>query len=423
MNKFNYLTIIFLLIFNSISNAQMNIRVRGNGIAISNVGNTGLVNMYRLPERTRVIGKPGKQHLFDIRPKAIEGKDFATTPIAEGYWKTDSRKDYILESFSADKMGTVTIALNTNELKAKGWTILPVSFSSTVDTYYLYTYNYTKPGTWVNIPKTDSSHPTLLFADARRLKFDNPLPLADLAEGVLIANNEGYMVVDPCLIILPNGDYIAECNVGELPISRDTVNKFVHHYLSKDKGKTWTMLTKSSVGLLHSSTFYFNDALYCLGDFNGGYGGIVKSTDGGQTWTKPVQLIPEFRNSPAHVEISNGRIWIAYEHLSKPHTINFLSAATSSDLMNANSWISTKRLDERSTGNETDMVLGRNGFPIAMPKSGGPAVRALSSTEAKADDDKFTLPVSGSKYTAKYDPVSDKWWALTSYSLLCSQPI
>jgi hypothetical protein len=409
-------------------NAQMNIRVRGNGVDISNVGSSGFKQIYPLPTRTEWEKRyfiTGKYHLFDDRPTAIVNKDYATTPIATGYFdKDDSREDYSLDSFSADKAGYVTIAVPTNELTAAGWSSISGTFSSTVNNYYLYRYNYTVVGTWVNIPETSISTPTLLFADKGCLKFDNPLPISNLAEGVIITKNTGVYntgpyIVDPFILIMPNGDYIAGAH-AELSFERQFGPDSVaaRHWISKDKGKTWTKLSKSKLGLLHASTFYHDGALYALGDVSGGYGGIVKSTDGGQTWSNPVKLNFIFRNSPSHVEVSKGRIWIAYELLPRPHTVNFASASITSNLMDTKSWVTTVRQDNIGTGNETDMVLGRDGWPIAMPK-GGSKVRALSSTEAITEKGKDDFKLTGSrigKYSIKYDPISDKYWALTSYS-------
>ncbi|WP_445733032.1 sialidase family protein [Mariniflexile sp.] len=247
---------------------------------------------------------------------------------------------------------------------------------------------------------------TLIFGEQGHVKFDNPLPLSDLAEGVAIRiNTDPYnrsYTYDPDLIVLPNGNYIA----GEKN----------RRYVSSDKGATWTQIS-TSYAIEHASSFYHDGAIYIIGDEagnNNGRGAINKSTDGGYTWSTPTILLDNFRNSPSHVEIAQDRIWIAYENLPNPHTVNFLSASVNSDLMDANNWVTTTRQDARGTGNETDMVLGRNGWPIAMPKV-GPAVRALSAAQAISEsNDTFTLPGSGSKYTAKYDPVSDKYWALTS---------
>ena len=408
-NRLKSLRVVMLvLLASTMANAQMNVRVRGNGVDIDNVGSSGRKLMYPVGTRTTWESryqKAGEYHFFDERPDEIVDKDFATTGMSEG----DSRKDYSLDSFSADKPGTVTIAVPSESLNAPGWTNTSTSFTSSVSTFYLYAYNYTRPGTWVTIPSAETSVLTILFAEKGHLKFDNPLPLSELAEGVLITrststyNRRDYMT-DPDLLVVPSGFYIA----GE----------YGHRHISKDKGKTWTEL-KDGYGVRHASTFYHDGGLYVIGDIKGGAGGIVESTDGGKSWSKPVRLIDNFRNSPSHVEISNGRIWIAYENLPRPHTVNFLSASTDSDLMKASSWVTTKRQDNTGTGNETDMVLGRDGFPIAMPKGGESvqAVRALSATEAIASPaDKFTLPLASSKYTAKYDPVTDKWWALTSYS-------
>ncbi|WP_167613727.1 Ig-like domain-containing protein [Maribellus sediminis] len=390
--------------------AQMNLRVRGNGIDIDNVGSSGYKQMYS--PGTKIDWEdnfwiPGQYHLFNgTRPAAIVNKDFATTAGGD---PSDKRKDYSIDSFSADAAGVVTIAVPSDTLSTSGWTKTSTSFSSTVSTFTLYTYNYTTPGTWIDIPGVSTAR-TVLFADRGHVVFDNPIPLSSLAEGVLIdkSTNEYYRgdyTYDPDLYITSNGDYIA----GEKN----------RRYISTDKGQTWDLLS-SSYNIEHASTFEHNGALYIIGDEVGnsaGRGAINKSTDGGKTWGEPTILLDDFRNSPSHVEVTQGRIWIAFENLPNPHIVNFLSASVNSDLMQASSWIKTTRTDNVGTGNETDMVLGRDGWPIAMPKSGGPPVKATSATSATARaSDKFTLPGSNSKYTAKYDSISDKYYALTSNS-------
>ncbi len=427
------ITVLFLLVLISISglimpinlNAQMNIRVRGNGVDIDNVGSSDYVE-YKLiyPLSTRLEWEkryliPGKFHLFGDRPAAIVNKDFATIPIASGYFdKDDTRQDYSLDSFSADKPGYVTIAVPTDSLTSLGWYRITGSFSSTITKYYLYRYKYTDVGTWVDIPKTREATPTLLFAEKGSLKFDNPLPLSDLSEGVLITKNigdynKGPYIVDPFLLIMPNGDYIAGAN-GELSFERqfgpDT--DVARLWISKDKGLTWKQLTKSPLGVLHASTFYHDGALYSLGDVMEGYGGIVKSTDGGQTWSDPVRLNFKVRNSPSHVVVSQGRYWLAMES-----PVSAISASVTSDLMDPNSWVLAIRQDKNKTGNEADMIVARDGAPVIIPK-GTKKIRVLSPTETIVDneEDLFSLMGNGSKYSMIYDPISDKYWALTSYS-------
>jgi hypothetical protein len=270
----------------------------------------------------------------------------------------------------------------------------------------------------VNIPKTVAATPTLLFADKGCLKFDNPIPLSDLAEGVLVTKNtgdynKGPYIVDPFLLIMPNGDYIAGAN-QELSFERqfgpDT--DIARHWISKDKGLTWARLSKSPVGVLHASTFYHDGSLYALGDVEEGFGGIVKSTDGGQTWLDPVRLNFKVRNSPAHVVVSQGRYWLAMES-----PVSVISASTTSNLMDPDSWILAKRQDDNRTGNEADMIITRDGTPVIIPK-GRKKIRVINPNETIVDNevDLFLLKGNGSKYSMIYDPISDKYWALTSYS-------
>ena len=403
---------------------KMNIHVRGQGVDISNVGSKDFTDyslIYPLPTRTEWEKRyylPGKFHLFNDRPAEIVGKDFATTPIATGYFeKDDSRTDYSLDSFSADKPGYVTIAL-ADTLKVEGWKRMPETFSSSITNFYLYRYYYSNVGSWVKIPKTSSRTPTLLFADKGCLKFDNPLPLSDLAEGVLIANNlgdynKGPYVVDPSLVIMPNGDYIAGAHAElsfELQYSPESDAPRL--WISKDKGKTWSLLNQKKLGVLHATTFYHDGALYTIGDISEGYGGIVKSTDGGKTWSEPVKLNFKVRNSPSHVIKAKGRLWLAMES-----PVSAISASVTSDLMNPDSWVLAKRKDKLRTGNEADMIIDRDGAPVIMPK-GSKKIRIINPNQTIVENvkDDFELQGSNSKYSVIYDPVSDKYWALTAYS-------
>ena len=399
--------------------AQMNIRVRGVGIDIRNTkGNAdkqGRAQIYPIPERTaweldRYM-TPGKFYIFDQRPNAIKNKDYATTPIASGYDKEDSRTDYALDAFKADAKGTVTIAVPTDKLSAAGWKKSNTSFKTTITDFTLYTYDYKQAGQWVDIPKPNPKVPTLLFADKGHLKFDNPLPISDLAEAVLIANARGY-IVDPDMIIMPNGDYIASARGG--PLNKKI---FVRLWKSTDKGKTWKPLNTENTFVRHATLLYHKGALYLFGDKTDGYGAIEKSNDGGETWPEDVTLPFKFRTAPSHVVTAKGRYWIATEYA---HGSSTFSAPIDSDLMNPKSWTLAKRQDSIDTGNESDIVATHNdGYPIIMPKW-DTQIRVLNPNETMADKeiDKMSLPGNGSKYSAIYDPISDKYWALTSFSTL-----
>ncbi len=419
MNKPVLLTALLSFSLCIAAHAQMNIRVRGNGIDIRNVDQNadkkGRSQIYPLAQRTTWARdrymKPGKFYIFDQRPTEIKGKDYATTPIASGYDKEDSRTDYSVDAFKADKSGTVTIAVPTDKLNAPGWKKLPVKFGTTISDFTLYDYDYQKAGEWVDVPRPDPKVPTLLFGDKGRIKFDNPIPISSLAEGVMIAAGRSY-IIDPDLIVLPNGDYIAGARGG--PIKNRV---FARIWKSTDKGKTWNVLHKDNTFVKHGSLFYHDGALYLFGDGKDGLGAIQKSNDGGVTWPENVTLNFKFRTAPSHAIKAKGRVWIATEYHNGSSAF---SAPLDSDLMKAESWTLAKRTDDIGVGNESDIIATRGGgYPVIMPK-GGTSIRILNENEAVADKsvDKLDLRGNGSKYSAIYDEKSDKYWALTSWSPL-----
>ena len=400
--------IILLLIGCSVVQAfsQANVRVEGVGIAIWNVSDRGTgeqpMHPIGIPPKfeDNAENRPGRQHWWiGTRPAALRDLDYATVAT-----DANDTRDNSMDRIVADAPTTLLIAVPINNLNAEGWTRTSTSFNSTIADFYVYEYDYTTPNEYIDIPYNDEDLPTIVFAEKGRLRFDNPPPISELSEGVTIDfaysdYNRGDFTVDPNIIILPNGDYIA----GEKQ----------RRHISTDKGKTWTRLA-SNYDVEHASTFEHRGDLYIIGDERGGSrGAIVRSTDGGRTWSDPVKLLADFRNSPSHVEKSRGRIWIGFENAPRPHYVNVLSASEDSDLMDPDSWVATNNRIERN-GNEPDMVLDRDGWPIVVTK-GGLKVKASSPTEASVVGE-FSLPGSGSKYSMKYDPVSDKWWALTSYS-------
>ncbi len=425
MNKPVLITALLSLSLCALAHAQMNIRVRGKGIAIENVsGNVDKADrsqVYPLPQRTawelEKYMVPGKYHIFGQRPKEIAGKDYATTYIASGYDKEDARTDYLLDAFKADQVGTVTIAVPTDALNVPGWKKLPVGFNTSISDFTLYDYDYQKAGEWVNIPKPDPKLPTLIFAEKGHLKFDNPIPISTLAEGVMIAEPGTFYITDPDVIILPNGDYIASAIGGR---SKDGV--VATQWKSTDKGKSWQQLNKENTFGRHPTLFQYKDALYLFGDITdtvsaNGMGSIQKSYDGGVTWPESVKLNFRFRTAPSHVITAKDRVWIATEY---GRGSSVFSAPLDADWMKADSWTLAKRTDDIGVGNESDLLATRGGgYPVIMPK-GGTSIRILNENETVADKavDTLDLPGNGSKYSAIYDAKSDKYWALTSWSPL-----
>ena len=425
MKKFHKL-ILFILLFIGCATARAqdaNIRVRGVGVDIWNVnGETPSPNQMIYPigvprkwEARSAYSTLGERHFWTERPDRIANKDYATTARAQ-----DDPRASSMDAISADRATTLLIAVPLSDLDVAGWTRVPSAFKTSIQTLYTYTYNYTTPNQWIDIPYNDKNVPTIVFGEKGKLVFDNPLPLSDLAEGVLIEDKllpynrknpstGSFYSFDPHLVIIPNGDYIAGRNGAR--------------FISKDKGKTWSRIAPEGYGVEHASTFYHDGALYIIGDESGlsNYESVItRSTDGGKTWSTPVKLGFDGRNSPSPVEVSRDRIWLAVED-ARTAIVKIASASVTSNLLDANSWTLTERPDNprSNTGDDSEpcMAIGRDGYPIAFSILEAP-VRASSPTEARVmfDDGLFQLPSRSAKFDVRYDAVTDKYWALTSYS-------
>jgi hypothetical protein len=416
MKKFNLFLLPLLLIGLSIQ--AQNIRVKGVGVSIRNVSMLAADKNQLIYPLGMSIGWEefvnystlGKRHFWVTRPASIVGKDYATTARPE----TLGREGCKLNQIISDAATTISIALPIDNMKVTGWTLTKDVIDTSITKLFIYTFNYTKPNTWIDVPSFDIDKPTIVFADRGKLKLDNPLPISSIgAETVQIFDAKGEWnrkssAVDPNIIILPNGDYVAGMG-GK-------------RFASKDKGKTWKALGNYGVG--HASTFYHKGALYIIGDsFKDDVKSalITKSTDGGATWSTVVRLGFNSRNSPSQVEVSRGRIWFCHESYDT-HVVNIASAPEDSDLMNPSSWTVTKRTDDfvwnpKDADLEPCMVVGPDGWPIALPES-GPPIRASSATSATPmfARNLFVLPGSNGKFDAKFDPKTGKYWALTSDS-------
>ena len=425
MKKFNSLILFVLLLIGCTAGHALaqdaNVRVRGVGVDIWNVnGETPSPNQMIYPigiprkwEARSSYSTLGERHFWTERPDRIANKDYATTARAQ-----DDPRASSIDAISADRATTLLIAVPLSDMDVAGWTRVPGAFKTSIQTLYTYTYDYTTPNEWIDVPYFDENVPTIVFGERGKLAFDNPLPLSDLAEGVLIEDKMlpynrknpstgSFYSFDPHFTILSNGDYVAGRNGAR--------------FLSKDKGATWSRL--GSYNANHASTFEHNGDLYIIGD-EAGLSNlesvITRSTDGGETWSTPVKLGFDGRNAPSSVEVSRGRIWLAMED-ARNAVVKIASASVNSNLLDARSWTLTERPDNPrgDTGDDSEpcMAIGRDGYPIAFSILEGP-VRASSATEATElfPSDEFQLPSRGSKFDVRYDAVTDEYWALTNYT-------
>ena len=91
-------------------------------------------------------------------------------------------------------------------------------------------------------------------------------------------------VGSPSLAILANGDYVASHDWFGPGSTRNRTVVFA----SSDRGQTWKQLTEIE-GQWWSTLFVHNGALYLMGtSAENGQAVIRRSTDGGHTWTAPL---------------------------------------------------------------------------------------------------------------------------------------
>ncbi|AQQ10231.1 hypothetical protein L21SP3_02059 [Sedimentisphaera cyanobacteriorum] len=236
-------------------------------------------------------------------------------------------------------------------------------------------------------------------------------------------------ISDPCITVLPNGDYITSHARFGGGSDADNSGK-TSVFRSSDKGASWTHSATLN-GILRASLFVHNGDLYLLGSYNsdGGQNVIRKSTDNGNTWTNADNsqtglLGNQGIGSPNNPLVFNGRIWSGA-------TRRLISAPTGADLLKASSWTMTNWASPNGhpLGDEWDGGW-TEGQAVASAQTGVyilPKIRGLPHTarikakspskvkfNASAEDAFPHLPGGEKKFGASYDPVSGKFYVLSN---------
>lgn len=259
----------------------------------------------------------------------------------------------------------------------------------------------------------------------------------------------------PSIAILPNGNYVASHDYFGGGTQGDSTTIFI----SADEGVTWERIAGLH-GQYWSTLFMHNGYLYLLGDSKE-YGNIVirRSEDGGRTWTIPTDgehgLLRKgtFHCGPVPVIIHGGRIWRAMEQVQGTNwPFNFhamvISAPDNVDLLKAENWTATNTLtfdtswmnaarpgwlegnvvvtsdgemreimrlngsrSENDTYKQTGYVKGLPRYETAAMLNISSDGKRLSFNPAKGF---FHFPGAESKFTIRYDSVSNKYWTIVN---------
>ncbi|MDD4490561.1 MAG: sialidase family protein, partial [Paludibacter sp.] len=225
------------------------------------------------------------------------------------------------------------------------------------------------------------------------------------------------------------------------------VSELVRVYKSTDRGAKWNQIAEIE-GITWASLFVHNKDIYMLGTSAGhglGHVVIIKSVDGGYTWTKATdsqngKLTSDlsYHTAPVPVVFHNGRIWRTMEDEkgSGGWGQNFraflMSASLNDDLLKADSWTFSNTLaydSSRLKGNfkgwlEGNTVLAPHGnivniLRVVTAKGGGKAALIsynVDGTVGTFDETNgfIDFPGGSTKFHILYDEKTKLYWALSN---------
>ena len=284
--------------------------------------------------------------------------------------------------------------------------------------------------------------------------------IEEVFPGIIISKSpepDIQYVGSPSIAILPNGDYVASHDFFG---KGGTMHGSTLVHLSKDKGKTWNRIAVIP-HLCWASLFVQGNEVYLMGTKKGdGDFVILRSSDSGKSWTNPVSsdqgllFRGKFHTAPVPVVEYKGRIWRAAEE-----TVNkkgwprkfgawVMSAPIGSDLLKAENWTRSNAFPfspdwitgARPGWLEGNIVVtpdgklvnimrtyalhGKKGdFEFKKIAAGIPRYELAAMLDVSEDGKKisfdpesgfFRFPGSQSKFTIRFDPVSNRYWALVN---------
>ena len=261
-----------------------------------------------------------------------------------------------------------------------------------------------------------------------------------LVPGVVIDHSPastGTYLGSPSIAVLSNGFYIVSHDFYGPATKEDRTAIF----RSKDAGKTWEQLS-DFYGQYWSTIFLHKGALYIIGtNIHNGHIVIRRSADGGLTWTTPkdrntglLAAEGQFHCAPVPVLVHNQRIWRAMEDrypLTGPGSSlrSFvMSAPVDADLLKADSWIMSNRLefDQSWPGKawlEGNIVVTPenklvNILRVEYQDEEKAAIVHVSEDgkSVRFDPEKDFIDFFGgtNKFTIRFDSLTKRYWSLVS---------
>ncbi|MCB9784453.1 MAG: exo-alpha-sialidase [Candidatus Omnitrophica bacterium] len=248
-------------------------------------------------------------------------------------------------------------------------------------------------------------------------------------------------VGSPDLTRLPNGRLIASMELW-LQMPGNGIEggiDYPNHCLIKasdDDGKTWKQISTTSV--TWGSLFTVNEALYLIG--NNPHTRsiiIVRSVDGGQTWSEEVALFDDskYHGAPTPVLIKNGFAYRAFEDTNRPFSSLVVAGDLSKDLLDPASWRMSNKvsasqnvealmrgpLDKPVEWIEGNIIEVKNEMLVLLRTGIGlERVTGIAGVCQLTDDGEnlnyrflqyHAMPGGQNKFDIVYDPLTDFHWS------------
>jgi len=252
----------------------------------------------------------------------------------------------------------------------------------------------------------------------------------------------GVYVGAPSIAIMPDGSYLVSMNFTSIQGGDHGKVHRTAVYASTDAGKSWILLTE--LDQQRWSTIFSHRGLTYLMGVDQAFGNAVirKSTDGGKTWSSPVDpkngLLAEGRYhcAPVPVILYKGRIWRAMEDALEGREFRafMMSAPVDADLMDANSWTFSQKLGFDRAWCDQSMLGWLEGNAVVTPdqqvvdflrcgfknrKHSTAAMVHISPDGKNASFDPTRdfvhFPGASKKFTIRYDSLSNKYWSLVNW--------
>ncbi|BCU77865.1 hypothetical protein [Luteolibacter sp. LG18] len=264
--------------------------------------------------------------------------------------------------------------------------------------------------------------------------------------GTVIAHSpasSGKYIGSPSICVLPDGSYLASHDLfgpgckGE-PLASGAV------FRSGDRGATWQRVAELK-GFFWQGLFVHRGAAYAMGT-DREYGQLVirRSTDGGRTWTEPLDgarglLAPgQWHTAPVPVVEHGGRVWRAVETADRKAKWGesfkalMASAPVDADLLKAESWTFSNALPRDTAwlggkfeawleGNAVVTPEGTMADLLRVATPGLPEKAAWVTVTADGKTASFdpatgfsNLPGGAKKFTIRPDPKGGGYWTIAS---------